>query len=55
MTKMVTIATARRILGAPANKMSDEQLQELLDTMYVLAGENLLYDGSKKEDNSNEE
>lgn len=53
MTKTVSVATARRILGVSASEMSDIQVQELLDAMYLLAGEQLLYNGSNNEDKSN--
>lgn len=54
MKKNVTVTRARRVLGKLALALTDDQVKEMLDTMYQLAGENLLYNGSKESDNSNE-
>jgi hypothetical protein len=49
----ISIAKARRILGAQAKDMTDDQVRELLVVLTLLAKENVLYNGSKKEDSSN--
>lgn len=45
--EIVSLAKARRILGASANSMSDNQVRELIYTLHLLAKEQLVYSGSK--------
>lgn len=49
----ISVAKARRILGSQAKNMTDDQVRELLTVLTLLARENVLYNGSKKEDSSN--
>lgn len=48
----ISVAKARRILGAQAKNMTDDQVRELLVVLTLLARENVLYNGSKREGNS---
>jgi len=52
--KRVTKARARHMLGAFALKLTDDQVEELLDSMYLLADENLMYNSSKESEMSND-
>ena len=53
MVKVVTIAQARRILGPLASPMADDQVQELILSLHLLARERKVYNGSKEEENGN--
>jgi hypothetical protein len=54
MEKIVSVAQARRVLGAQANALTDDQVRELLHTLKLLAREQLGYNGSKVDEYSNE-
>ena len=54
MEKIVSVATARRILGSQANGLNDDQVKELVHTMHLLAREQVVYNGSKVNEPSNE-
>lgn len=45
--EIVSLAKARRILGASAKSMNDNQVRELIYTLHLLAKEQLVYSGSK--------
>jgi hypothetical protein len=55
MEKKMTVVRARRILGKLAVKLSDDDVQYMLDTMSLLVDENLAYNGSKESEMSNDE
>ncbi len=44
---VVSVQKARRILGALANSMSDDQVKDLIYSLHLLAKEQLVYNGSK--------
>lgn len=44
----VSISKARRILGTLADDLSDDQIQDMLNYLTLLAREKLWYNGSKK-------
>ena len=44
---VVSVQKARRILGALANSMSDDQVKDLIYSLHLLAKEQLVYTGSK--------
>lgn len=44
---VVSVQKARRILGALANYMSDDQVKDLIYSLHLLAKEQLVYNGSK--------
>lgn len=44
---IVPISKARRILGKQADDLLDDQVQELIHTMHLLAKEHLMYSSSK--------
>ena len=44
---VVSVQKARRILGALANSMSDDQVKDLIYPLHLLAKEQLVYNGSK--------
>ena len=52
--KRVNLKTARRKLGKLAVGMADDQVEELLDALYLLADENLSSNGSKESEISND-
>ena len=54
MEKTISVAAARRRLGSLAKAMTDDQVQEMLNTLHLLAREQVLYNGSKVTGNSNE-
>lgn len=54
MEKTVSVAKARRILGSRAKSMDDTQVLELIHALQVLAREQVLYNGSKINESSNE-
>ena len=54
METTVSVAEARRIVGASANSLNDDQVREILHTLQLLAREQLLYNGSKVSGNGNE-
>ncbi|MCA9335727.1 hypothetical protein KC967_02415 [Candidatus Saccharibacteria bacterium] len=45
---------ARRILGSAADELTDTQVKEMLITFKLLGNEQLLYNGSKVNESSNE-
>ena len=47
----VSLTGAKRILGATAKGLSDDQVGELLITLTLLARQQLVYNGSKNEQN----
>lgn len=51
MEKIVTVASARRILGKRAKGLSDTQVSEFINTLQILGREQLGYNGSKDEEN----
>ncbi len=44
---VVSVQKARRILGALASSMSDDQVKDLIYSLHLLAKEQLVYNGSK--------
>lgn len=44
---VVSVQKARRILGTLANRMSDDQVKDLIYSLHLLAKEQLVYTGSK--------
>ena len=54
MAVNITVQHARRILGKVGKGLSDDQIRDMLDTMYLLAGEDLMYNGSKEGENGND-
>ena len=44
---VVSVQKVRRILGALANSMSDDQVKDLIYSLHLLAKEQLVYTGSK--------
>ena len=44
---VVSVQKARRILGALASSMSDDQVKDLIYSLHLLAKEQLVYTGSK--------
>lgn len=44
---VVSVQKARRILGALASPMSDDQVKDLIYSLHLLAKEQLVYNGSK--------
>ena len=44
---VVSVQKARRILGALASSMSDDQVKDLIYSLHLLAKEKLVYNGSK--------
>lgn len=51
---LVSVQKARRILGNLASNMNDDQVRELVQTLHLLAREQLQYNGSKDTVLSNE-
>ena len=43
----LSISRARRVLGSPANNLSDDQVRDLLHMLHLIAREQLCYNGSK--------
>lgn len=54
MAGNITVQRARRILGKVGKGLTDDQVRDMLDTMYLLAGEDMLYNGSKESEKSND-
>jgi hypothetical protein len=54
MEKTISVPKARRILGKQAEHYSDNQVKEIVQTLKLLAREQLGYNGSKHYDKSNE-
>ena len=48
LEEQVSISKARRILGTLADDLSDDQIQDMLHYLTLLAREKLWYNGSKK-------
>jgi hypothetical protein len=44
---IITVKTARKLLGKSSNGLSDDQIRELLVTLQLLARQQLGYNGSK--------
>lgn len=44
---IISVQKARRVLGAFANYMSDDQVKDLIYSLHLLAKEQLMYNGSK--------
>lgn len=44
---VVSVQKARRILGALASPMNDDQVKDLIYSLHLLAKEQLVYNGSK--------
>ena len=47
MSEIVSVAKARRILKSLAQEMSDDQVKDLIQSLHLLAREQLWYNGSK--------
>ena len=45
---MVSVAKARRVSGTLLSSLSDDQVQEVITTLHLLAREQLWYNGSKE-------
>jgi len=54
MKQTVSVGMARRILGDVANELSDTQVQEMLYTFKLLGDEQLMYNGSKVNEDAHE-
>ncbi len=54
MEKIVSMSKARRILGSLAKELSDDQVRQLINSLHLLAREQLSYNGSKEHENVNE-
>lgn len=54
MPGIVSITTARRILGTVADKLSDDQISNLINNLSLLAKEQILYNGSKINESKDE-
>lgn len=54
MEKTISVAAARRTLGSLSKSMTDDQVQEMVNTLHLLAREQVLYNGSKVDESSNE-
>jgi len=54
MSKSVSLAKARRTLGSLADTLTDDQVEYTLQALHLLAREQVVYNGSKIEDNSND-
>lgn len=54
MERMVSVKMARQILGDAANELSDAQVQEMLIAFKLLGEEQLMYNGSKVNENADE-
>ncbi|MEK9196288.1 MAG: hypothetical protein AAB914_02875 [Patescibacteria group bacterium] len=46
--RTVSISRARRILGKKYEKLTDDQVRDILTTLHLLARQNLGYNSSKK-------
>ncbi len=44
---IVSVSKARRLLGSLSDNMTDDQVQELVHTLHLIAREQLCYNGSK--------
>lgn len=49
-TLVISIQRARRILGSAAKSMNDNQVQDLIHFLHLLAKEQLVYTGSKDDE-----
>ena len=47
MSEVVSVAKARRILGSLAASLDDDQVKEMIQSLHLLAREQLCYNGSK--------
>ena len=48
MDTMISVSKARRTLGSLAEDLTDNQVREIIQTLHLLARENLCYNGSKE-------
>ena len=47
MAEIISVAKARRILGSIADSLSDDQVKEIVQSLHLLAREQLCYNSSK--------
>lgn len=51
MQKMVSLEKARRTLGPLAKHLTDDQVRQIINSLHLLAKEQLMYNGSKVDEN----